>query len=56
VVWVVGFGSVEGFSQRVLNDLTRARLSRGRIFWLLSLPPPPPPPPSVSSTGDSQED
>jgi hypothetical protein len=45
VVWVVGLGSVGGFSQRVLNDLTRARLSRGRND-LAPLSPPSTPPPS----------
>jgi hypothetical protein len=29
--------------QRVLNDLQRARLSRGRMNWFLARPAPPPP-------------
>jgi hypothetical protein len=47
------------FRQRILNDLQMARLSCGRVIWLLpmhptpnSTPPPPPsqlPPPAVST-------
>jgi hypothetical protein len=40
------------YSQRVLNDLYRTRLSLRRMIWLL----PHLPSPSVSSTGDTQED
>ncbi len=43
-----------GVCQRVLNNLKRARFSRGRMIWLLAQPSPPHP--SVSSTGDTQED
>ncbi len=38
------------YTERVLNDLQRARLSRGRMIRL-----PPPSPSIVSLTGDSQE-
>jgi hypothetical protein len=44
----------EPLQQRVMNDLKRARLPRGRLIWLLAHPLPPLP--SVSSTGDTQED
>ncbi len=37
--------------QRVLNDVKRARLSRGLMIWLLAHPLP-----SVSSAGDTEED
>jgi hypothetical protein len=39
-------------SQRVVSDLWRAVLCRGRIIWLLANPPPPHFP-AVSSTGDT---
>jgi hypothetical protein len=43
-VFVVGVGMTkfEKVSQRVLNDLKRARLSRGRMIWLLAHPVSPP--------------
>jgi hypothetical protein len=44
----------DSVGQRVLNDLWRAMLSRGRMIWLLAHPFPPLP--SESSTGDKQED
>ena len=51
VSWVAVYWA----GQRVLNDLLRARLSRGgRMIWLLAYPLPPLP--SVSSTDDSLED
>ncbi len=43
--------------QRVLNDLWRARLSRGRLIWFLAHPLSPPiPRSSVSFTSDTLED
>jgi hypothetical protein len=39
--------------QRMLNDIQRTRLSRGRKLWHLAHPLPPVP--SVSSTCDSEE-
>ncbi len=41
------------YSQRVLNDLSRARLSRDRMIWILARPLLPLP--STSSTGDTQK-
>ncbi len=38
-----------GFPQRVLDDLQRTRLYRGRMIWLLPQSPPPPPPPAWAS-------
>jgi hypothetical protein len=43
-----------GPESMVLNDLQRARLSRGRMIWLLAHPFPPSR--QQISTGDTQED
>jgi hypothetical protein len=46
-----------GFGQRVLNDLKKARLSRGSVIWLLDPPPPNHFRVSYSSSiGDTQEE
>jgi hypothetical protein len=47
--------SGNSWHHKVLNDLERTMLSRGRIFWLRTHPIPSPLP-SVSATGDTQED
>ncbi len=43
-----------GYPQIVLNELKRARLSRGRMIWLLAYPLSPPSPVTISSTPTRQ--